>query len=256
MGCSRNCYAPKPVPDRREPRLPITLQVQYRTSGAFLVAYSMNLSKGGIFMETKTPLDVGAHVTLRFEVPGAGRLEVEGEVAWVRKDSADGLPDGMGVRFDFLDDKYGDRIDGLVKTFVGLAVLVVAPSPDRLALLGRYVRSIIACEIVEGTSAQVAEVALDEGPDLVIVDLDVRPEVGLRIIKAAKERAAAQKSVTPVILLAGDPAKRELGTQEGADEALATPPSFQELQAAVIRQLSKPSAVAQRETTGEKKREP
>ena len=45
--------------DRRQPRLPIQLKVAYRTTGAFLVAYSVNLSKGGIFLETPTPLEVG-----------------------------------------------------------------------------------------------------------------------------------------------------------------------------------------------------
>ena len=61
------------------------------------------------------------------------------------------------------------------------------------------------------------------------------PEMGLRCIRAAKERAAAQAHSTPVILLAGDARVRAAGKTSGADEALATPPSYHELQAAVIR---------------------
>src|SRR5688572_4376424 len=197
-------------PDRRQPRIPISLEVQYRTTGAFLVAYSINLSKGGIFVETNEPLEVGERVSLAFEVPGAGKLEVEGAVAWVRTGGQDGLPDGMGVQFDTLDGKYGARIDGMVRTFMGLTVLVVAASPDRLALLGRYVRSIIACEIVEATSAALAEVALAEGPDLVIVDLDVRPEMGMRVMNSARKRPGA----TPIILLTGDESRREEGDRK------------------------------------------
>ena len=229
--------------DRRQPRLPISLEVAYRTAGAFLVSYSINLSKGGIFLETSTPLEVGEHVTLRFDVPGVGPLEVVGTVAWVRAGSHDGLPDGMGIQFDQLDQQYGDVIDELVRDFVGLTVLVVAASPDRLALIGRYVRSIITCEIVEATNASVAEVALEQGPDLVVVDLDLMPEMGLRSIRTAKERAAAQAHPTPVILLAGDARVRAAGKTSGADEALATPPSYHELQAAVIRMLSRPASV-------------
>jgi type IV pilus assembly protein PilZ len=229
--------------DRRQPRLPISLEVAYRTAGAFLVSYSINLSKGGIFLETSTPLEVGEHVTLRFDVPGVGPLEVVGTVAWVRAGSHDGLPDGMGIQFDQLDQQYGDVIDELVRDFVGLTVLVVAASPDRLALIGRYVRSIITCEIVEATNASVAEVALEQGPDLVVVDLDLMPEMGLRCIRAAKERAKAQAHPTPVILLAGDMRVRQAGKTSGADEALATPPSYHELQAAVIRMLSRPASV-------------
>ena len=229
--------------DRRQPRLPISLEVAYRTAGAFLVSYSINLSKGGIFLETSQPLEVGEQVTLRFDVPGVGPLEVIGTVAWVRTGTHDGLPDGMGIQFEQLDQQYGEIIDELVRDFVGLTVLVIAASPDRLALIGRYVRSIITCEIVEATNTSVAEVALEQGPDLVLVDLDLLPEMGLRCIRAAKERAAAQAHPTPVILLAGDPRVRQAGKTSGADEALATPPSYHELQAAVIRMLSRPASV-------------
>jgi len=236
-----------PPSERRLPRVPISLKVQYRTQGAFLVAYSVNLSKGGIFLETTAPLDVGSRVSLAFDVPGSGALEVDGIVAWVRVGSPDGLPDGMGVQFDSLDQRHGGRIDEMVRSFMGLNVLVVAASPDRLALLGRYVRSIVSCEIVEATSVSIAEVALDEAPDLVIVDLDVRPEIGLQTIARAKARGPS-----PVILLAGDPNRRQRGKDAGADEALATPPSYLELQAAVVRMLSRPAAVRERsEASGE-----
>jgi uncharacterized protein (TIGR02266 family) len=229
--------------DRREPRLPISLEVAYRTAGAFLVSYSVNLSKGGIFIETSKPLDPGENVSLKFEVPGEGPLEVDGVVAWVRTADPNGLPDGMGIQFAALDERYGSVIDEMVRGFVGLTVLVVAASPDRLALIGRYVRSIIACEIVEATNASVAEVALDQGPDLVVVDLDVMPEMGLRCIRSAKAHAKAVAQGTPVILLAGDPRVRQAGKSAGADESLATPPSYHELQAAVIRMLSRPVSV-------------
>src|SRR5579864_3480994 len=97
--------------DRRLPRLPISLEVAYRTAGAFLVSYSVNLSKGGIFLETSQPLEPGESVSLKFEVPGEGPLEVEGVVAWVRTDDPTGLPNGMGIQFAELDARYGSVID-------------------------------------------------------------------------------------------------------------------------------------------------
>ena len=89
-------------------RVPIPLEVEYRTAGAFLVSYSVNLSKGGIFIETNTPLEPGSTSARSFDVPGAGTLEVEGVVAWVRTGSPDGLPDGMGIQFERLDERYGE----------------------------------------------------------------------------------------------------------------------------------------------------
>ena len=226
---------------RRDARLPISLKVEYRTAGAFLVAYSVNLSKGGIFLETSTPLDVGEKVSLSFEVPGSGELVVEGVVTWIRRGSQDGLPDGMGVQFERLDEKHGEQIDSMVGSFVGLHVLVVAASADRLSLLGRYVRSIVSCDIVEATKLEIAEVALDQEPDLIIVDLDVRPDLGMQTIARARKRPVQM----PIILLAGDARRRDAGKAAGADEALATPPSFHDLQAAVVRTLSRPAAVAE-----------
>ena len=85
--------------------------------------------------------------------------------------------------------------------------------------------------------------ALEDGPDLVLVDLDLQPEMGIRCIRAAKERAQTLQHPTPVILLAGDGRVRTAGKAAGADESLATPPSYHELQAAVIRTLSKPASV-------------
>ena len=89
--------------------------------------------------------------------------------------------------------------------------------------------------------------ALAEGPDLLIVDLDVRPETGLKVISAARGRSTPAGQSTPVILLAGDQQRRADGMAAGADEALATPPSYHDLQAAVIRTLSRPQ-VAKSET--------
>jgi uncharacterized protein (TIGR02266 family) len=226
---------------RRDSRLPAKLAVSYRTQGAFLVAYSVNLSKGGIFLESPSPLPVGTEVTLQLDVADAGVIELIGQVAWVRRGSPDGLPDGMGIQLHELDERYGGMIDRMVEHFLGLTVLVVAGTSDRLSLLGRYVRSIMTCEILEATSKAEAEAGLAAGPDLVVLDVDRSHEVGVHTVEAIKQTEATQ--MLPVILLAGDLRARELGKQAGADEVLEAPPSFAALQAAVIRTLSRPSKI-------------
>jgi uncharacterized protein (TIGR02266 family) len=223
---------------RRDSRLPAKLAISYRTQGAFLVAYSVNLSKGGIFLESSAPLPVGTEVTLRLDVPDVGAFDLIGQVAWVRQASPDGLPDGMGIQLRELDERYGGLIDRMVQDFVGLTVLVLAGSQDRLGLLGRYVRSIMSCEILEATSLAEAADALASAPDLVVVDTERAPDLGPSAVDDIKRRG------TPVILLAGDLRTRELAKQAGADEVLETPPSFAALQAAVIRTLSRPAKVA------------
>ena len=56
--------------DRRQPRVPLKLEVEYRTTGAFLVSYSVNLSTGGIFIETNQPQPIGEQMMLKLVVPG------------------------------------------------------------------------------------------------------------------------------------------------------------------------------------------
>jgi len=232
---------------RKDSRLPAKLEVAYRTQGAFLVSYSVNLSKGGIFLESTTPLPIGTEVTLRMDVPQAGAFDLIGQVAWVRDASPDGLPAGMGIQLHGLDERYGELIDRMVQDFMGLTVLVISEAAERLSLLARYVRSSMTCEILEATNVVEVDNALSSTPDLVVLDIDSGPgrrpsSLGLMTIESIKAQTV-EGSATPVILLAGDLRTRELGKQAGADEVLEAPPSFAALQAAIVRTLSRPTKV-------------
>ena len=229
---------------RKHSRLPLSVRVAYRSTGTFLVAYSVNLSKGGLFLETEMPLAIGSPIQLELEVPTIGLLTVVGKVAWLRELNPEGLPQGMGVQFHSLDENYGHAIDELVKNFVGLTVLIFASSPDRLQLIGRYIRSIVTCDIVEATSVDLAEVALDQEPDLLVVDLDQRTAAGIQTIRAAKHRQERNQQPLPIIVMAQNPKVRAQGKEEGADEALQTPPSYADLQGAIVRALIRPASVS------------
>ncbi len=232
--------------ERRDSRLPAKLRVSYRTQGAFLVSYSVNLSKGGIFIESASPLEIGTEVSLRIDVPDSGLLELVGQVAWIRQNSPDGLPDGMGVQLREMDERYGDAIDRMVQDFMGLTVLILAGASERLSLLGRYLRSMMSCEVLESTTDEEASVALAASPDLVILDVERSPHLGVSTIEMIK-KSSSTVAPLPVILLAGDLRTRELGRLAGAEEVLETPPSFVALQAAVMRTLSRPTKVEAKE---------
>lgn len=227
---------------RRDDRLPVKLEVHYRTQGAFLVSYTVNLSKGGIFLESSTPLPIGTEVSLRLEVPGAGTLDLVGQVAWVRQRAPDGLPDGMGIQLRPIDDRYGEAIDRMVEAFLGLTVLVLAGQQDRISLLSRYVRSILSCEILEATSLAAAEIPLGTGPDLLILDVDRAADMSASTIEELRAREDLEVGM-PIIFLAADLRTRELARAAGAEEVLEAPPSFAALQAAVIRTLSRPTRI-------------
>ena len=223
--------------ERAHPRLKVSLAVSYRTTGSFLVAYSVNLSKGGLFIEA-TPLVIGATVHIELAVPGSRSLGVDGVVTWVRERAEEGRPVGMGIQFGHeIDEALGRHIDSLVASFEGLEVLVVAAVADRRSLLVRYVQNIVDCEIIEAPSAAGAEAAIADGVDLVVVDLDSAGLEGMDVILRTQK---SQGTPAPIIALAADGDGRAWARKRGLRDVLATPPVFAELQAAVIGALARP----------------
>jgi type IV pilus assembly protein PilZ len=92
---------------RRAQRAPIELKVEYKRLNTFFFDYTKNISKGGTFIKTDKPLDVGTVFLFRLQVPGqTSALAFRGEVRWLVKEGeplppevADGHDLGMGIRF-------------------------------------------------------------------------------------------------------------------------------------------------------------
>jgi type IV pilus assembly protein PilZ len=225
--------------DRLFDRVPVSFEVEYRTAGAFLVAYTANLSKGGLFIETPRPLAVGTELLLRFTVPDSDRIEVRGHVAWVRATPADGMLAGMGVEFEHLDARHGQVIDAVVAAFRGLTILLVATGAAARSLLTRAVLSVLStAEVREVTTADAAEAALRDKPDLAIIDLD-----GGDTSECLYALRLAKVSHLPVLATSHDEGARARAQELGADETLPTPIVVADLQAAILRLLGRPSRV-------------
>jgi len=92
---------------RRENRAPIELKVEYKRLNTFFYDYTKNISKGGTFIRTERPLDIGTLFVFKLRVPGADDpIELHGEVRWVVRAGepvppsvTDGHDTGMGIRF-------------------------------------------------------------------------------------------------------------------------------------------------------------
>lgn len=70
-----------------------------------------NLSEGGIFLRTSTPLERGSKATLRIGT----NLEALARVVWSRNEGQGGPP-GMGLEFENIDDGVREAIRALMQS--------------------------------------------------------------------------------------------------------------------------------------------
>jgi uncharacterized protein (TIGR02266 family) len=87
-----------------DPRIPAKLTVRYgQGMQRQLTDYSVNISTGGLFLETASPLPAGSELLLEFPLPGRAESVVcQARVAWVNAPDCPGrlqLPSGMGMQF-------------------------------------------------------------------------------------------------------------------------------------------------------------
>ena len=99
--------------NRREPRAPIELKVDYKKLNSFFADYTKNISKGGTFIKTKKPLPIGTRFLFKLTVPQRGEpFELLGEVVWSQ---TDGEEPGMGIRFIYSTDTQRSDFEAIVE---------------------------------------------------------------------------------------------------------------------------------------------
>lgn len=107
-----------PADRRASPRHAITLRVDYKRMNTFFADYAKNISKGGTFIRTNKPLDVGTEFVFVLSIPEQSeQLQLRGEVMWTVDESraAAERPPGMGIRFRFADNEERMRLENFVE---------------------------------------------------------------------------------------------------------------------------------------------
>ena len=108
-----------PKDQRQNPRAPLRLRIDYERMNAFFADYTKNISKGGTFIKTTRPEEVGTRCQFSLSLPARSEpLLMEGEVVWVlsaEQARQSGAEPGMGVRFVFADDAARQRFQRAVE---------------------------------------------------------------------------------------------------------------------------------------------
>jgi len=105
---------------RAEPRIPLRIQIQYRTADQFFQDYMQNLSSGGIFIETEQPLKVGTRLKVQFCLPRMKKAILADGVVVRKVDVGPGNPGlgGMGIQFSDLNAEDKCSLDEYVREIV------------------------------------------------------------------------------------------------------------------------------------------
>jgi len=100
---------------RTTPRVNVRLICSYASSEQMRSAVVTNLNTGGVFVETKTPLPIGAILDLRIRVEESDfELEVQGVVVSQNICPKRGtLAQGMGVRFSHVSSQMIEELSAL-----------------------------------------------------------------------------------------------------------------------------------------------
>jgi len=108
---------------RRYLRTPTKLKVTYRQVNEFIQDYARNISRGGMFMETTTPLKTGVIFNLELEVPTLkDPLALKARVRWTVESDAVWDPEqirpGMGLQFVYESDEDRRRVESTVEGLI------------------------------------------------------------------------------------------------------------------------------------------
>jgi uncharacterized protein (TIGR02266 family) len=244
------------VSDRRSQdyRVKATFKVRYQTMDDLVVAYSGNLSRGGLFLSTDKLLPLGSVVRIQLELPDGGpEIQVPCRVAFLR-DRAEaersGAPSGMGVKFIDPDDLTRRRLEWFIVNSVPEPGQLVSPVAERTLDVvivdddplqaqaaaepfkkrGDVVR--VARDGLEGLAA-----CLKKRPDVLLSDVEMPRMDGWQFLRLVRARPAL--ATVPMIFLTrlSSEEDRLLGYRLGVDDYINKPPDPSELVARAERAI-------------------
>jgi uncharacterized protein (TIGR02266 family) len=96
-------------PVRRYPRFEVEIWVDFTTLDTVTSSYVLNLSQGGVFIKSDSPLPIDTDVDLVLTLPSGDPVQARGRVIWnhdLTRESEQGIG-GCGIQFVNIAE--GDR---------------------------------------------------------------------------------------------------------------------------------------------------
>jgi len=94
---------------RENSRKPCLINANYRVQGQSFKSYILDISIGGVFIETEDRIPVGQQLMMKFSLPNSPEpFTLSGEVAW-------NSPQGFGVKFDRITPQQGQLLKSYIE---------------------------------------------------------------------------------------------------------------------------------------------
>jgi Tfp pilus assembly protein PilZ len=94
---------------RENPRKSCLINANYRIQGSSFRSYILDISIGGVFIETSERVPVGESILLNFTLPNLSQpFAMAGKIAWSG-------PQGFGVKFESIPKPHGNAIQKYVE---------------------------------------------------------------------------------------------------------------------------------------------
>ncbi len=101
---------------RRYPRFNLKLRVRYEFKDEVNVNPSVNVSRGGIMIKSKSPIPVNAHIALRIELPTLHEgIIVMSRVVWAEKSDNAGTYVGA-LSFSSMDSRDNKALTAFIES--------------------------------------------------------------------------------------------------------------------------------------------
>jgi uncharacterized protein (TIGR02266 family) len=238
---------------RQDERFPFVLKVQYADRKAVADA-TENLSRGGLFIQTEQPWQVGDVVPLSLSFPGLlDPLEIVGRVTWIRPALGSGVG-GVGIAVQTDADR--KRLETLLALSTetpaaqavpatGFRVLIVEDNPHIIEMYSYVLKKLAANDLqgrvpLEVHFAPDGHHALtqlrDANFNLLMTDLYMPVMDGFQLVEKVRSDERLKK-IPIVAISAGGRDAQEKAMSIGVDIYLRKPVRFAEVLETVKRLL-------------------
>jgi uncharacterized protein (TIGR02266 family) len=99
-------------------RVPVMLEVRFRTARDFIVEHASNLSRGGIFIRSEDPPPLNAAVDVELHLPDGGAPVITSGVVVHSTRPGGTRAAGAGVQFVDSSDAFRERIDRYMESLL------------------------------------------------------------------------------------------------------------------------------------------